>query len=75
MQQLKLDPIGDSSLLTRAEQICQGYGCSRSADTFYIALAEQLAHQGTTELITFDVDQSKMAAAFAPIVSVRLLSM
>ncbi len=30
----------DASLLLRAEQIRRGYGCSRSADCFYLALAE-----------------------------------
>ena len=45
---------GDASLLPRAEEIRSGYGCSRSADGLYIALAEELAKSGTAELLTFD---------------------
>ncbi len=64
---------GDTALLARAEQIRQGYGCSRSADCFYIALAEQLALSGISELITFDAGQEKQAAA-SPGVTVTLLT-
>lgn len=64
---------GDRSLLARAEQLRQGYGCSRSADGFYIALAERLAATGPSELLTFDVGQQKQAAAHAPAVIATLL--
>lgn len=64
---------GDITLLARAEQLRQGYGCSRSADCFYIALAEQLALSGTVELITFDAGQQRQAAA-SPGVTVTLLT-
>ena len=35
-------PNGEASLVIRAEQIRSGYGCSRSADGIFIALAEEL---------------------------------
>jgi len=67
-------PNGDGALLARAEQLRQGYGCSRSADGFYIALAESLAATGPSELLTFDVGQQKQAIAHAPTVTVTLLT-
>lgn len=66
-------PSGDASLAWRAEQIRSGYGCSRSADGLYIALAEQLAQTGPAELVTFDAGMPSQAAATAPSVVVRLL--
>ncbi len=67
-------PSGDGALLVRAEQLRQGYGCSRSADGFYIALAEHLATAGPSELLTFDIGQQKQAVAHAPTVTVTLLT-
>ena len=64
---------GDASLIARAERIRQGYGCSRSADSLYIALAEQLAASGPAELLTFDAGQQRQAAENAPSVTVTLL--
>jgi len=64
---------GDAVLISRAEQIRQGYGCSRSADSFYIALAELLAIAGPSELLTFDRGQ-QMHAALPPGVTVILLT-
>lgn len=66
-------PSGDASLTWRAEQIRGSYGCSRSADGLYIALAEQLAQAGPAELVTFDAGMQSQAAAAAPSVVVRLL--
>jgi predicted nucleic acid-binding protein len=66
-------PNGDGSLIARAEQIRQGYGCSRSADGLYIALTEQLAAGGTTEILTFDSGMENQAKANALAVKVRLL--
>jgi predicted nucleic acid-binding protein len=66
-------PGGDGALTWRAEQIRGTYGCSRSADGLYIALAEQLARTGPAELVTFDAGMQQQAAATAPIVTVRLL--
>ena len=65
---------GDIVLLIRAEQMRQGYGCSHSADCFYLALAEQLAASGPSELLTFDAGQQKQAAAVSPNVTVTLLT-
>ena len=65
---------GDASLIAAAERIREGYGCSRSADSMYIALAEQLAESGSVELLTFDAAQARQAAAAAPSVTVTLLA-
>jgi predicted nucleic acid-binding protein len=65
-------PNGDGSLVNRAEEIRKSYGCSRSADGIYLALAEELAGNGTAELLTFDsglVNQARHASG----VAVRLL--
>jgi predicted nucleic acid-binding protein len=67
-------PNGDASLITRAEQTGTGYGCSRSADGLYIALAEELARTQTTYLFTFDADLQKQAARNASAVNVHLLT-
>jgi len=66
-------PNGDASLVARAEQIRQGYGCSRSADGLYIALTEVLAAGGTTEILIFDGGMENQAKANAPTVKARLL--
>lgn len=66
--------VGDSSLIKRAEEIRDGYGCSRSSDGFYIALAEELAKTRTTELLTFDKGFINQAAKNAPTITVTLLS-
>jgi predicted nucleic acid-binding protein len=65
---------GDASLIAAAERIRAGYGCSRSADSMYIALAEELAARGPVELLTFDAAQARQAAATAPSVTVTLLT-
>ncbi len=65
---------GDTALLDRAEQMRQGYGCSRSADCFYLALAEHLAVSQPSGLLTFDMGQQTQAAAVAPTVVVTLLT-
>jgi hypothetical protein len=67
-------PSGDLALIERAEQIRGSYGCSRSADGLYIALAEQLAQSGPAELVTFDAGMLPQAATAAPTVTVRLLT-
>lgn len=71
--QIAPPPSGDFSLAIRAEASRQGYGCSRSADGLYIALAEELAQQVPTELVTFDQGIVKQAARNAPAVKVHLL--
>jgi len=66
-------PAGDVSLISRAQAISSGYGCSRSADALYIALAESLAATLPTVLLTFDADLPKQAASHAPTLTVKLL--
>ena len=66
-------PGGEDSLIRRADQICESYGASRSNDSLYMALAEQLSQTYVTHLLTFDQDMSKQAARNAPGVSVQLL--
>lgn len=67
-------PNGDWTLVARAEQIRSGYGCSRSADGLYLALAEELAAVGTPEIVTFDAGLPNHAGANAPSVNVILLT-
>jgi predicted nucleic acid-binding protein len=67
-------PNGEASLILRAAQIRASYGCSRSADALYIALAEELSQTYTTRLLTFDQDLPKQAAQNAPTVNVHLLT-
>ncbi len=67
-------PNGDVSLILRADQICTGYGASRSADAIYIALAEELSRVCPARLLTFDRDLVKQAARNAPTVNVHLLT-
>lgn len=74
MKAILLPPYGDIALLTRAKEIRDGYGCSRSSDSIYIALAEELGKTGLTELLTFDKDVINQAAKNAPSVMVNLLS-
>lgn len=74
MQGVLPPPNGERSLLLRAEQLRDGYGCSRSADSLYIALAEELAQRGQTRLLTFDQGLPNQAARNAPTVSVHLLT-
>jgi predicted nucleic acid-binding protein len=66
-------PNGEASLVARAEQMRSGFGCSRSADGLFIALAEELTASRTTELLTFDTGIPNQVRRNAPTVSVRLL--
>ncbi len=67
-------PRGDFSLIARAEAVRESYGCSRSADGLYIALAEELAQSGVAELLTFDQGLVNQVAKNAPTVKVNLLT-
>lgn len=67
-------PSGEASLILRADQIRAGYGCSRSADALYVALAEELSQTYITRLLTFDQDLPKQVARHAPTVNVHLLT-
>ncbi|MGH9752972.1 MAG: hypothetical protein ACREA2_09325 [Blastocatellia bacterium] len=64
---------GDAPLIRRAKEIQSGYGCSRSADSLYIALTEALASSGAAELLTLDAGFINQAAKNAPSVKVNLL--
>jgi predicted nucleic acid-binding protein len=66
-------PGGDAALITKAEEMREGYGCGRSADSIYLALACELAQSDTVELLTFDRDLQKQAAKKAPSITVNLL--
>jgi predicted nucleic acid-binding protein len=66
-------PEGEGALVIRSAAIRVGYGCSRSADSIYIALAETLAQKRQTVLITFDQGIPKHAATNAPTVIVKVL--
>jgi predicted nucleic acid-binding protein len=73
MRDILPPPHGDVSLIHRADQIRAGYGCSRSADAFYIALAEELGQYCPTVLLTFDKDLPNQVARNAAGVIVNLL--
>ena len=71
---LQPPPGGDAMLIRRGYEICDGYGCSRSADAVYIALAEQLLRTRPTVLLTFDQGVPNQVSKNAPTVTVRLLT-
>jgi|SRR5882672_8026884 len=64
---------GDAPLIQRAKEIRSGYGCSRSADSLYIALTEVLGRAGAAELLTLDEGFVNQAAKNAPSVKINLL--
>ncbi len=66
-------PNGDAALVNKAEELRSGYGCSRSADSIYLALAWELEQSVATELLTFDEDLEKQAVKNAPSLKVNLL--
>lgn len=66
-------PNGEAALIRRAAAIRSGYGCSRSSDGIYLALAEELAQTRTTHLLTLDTGLPNQAARNAPTVNVHLL--
>lgn len=71
---IELSPNGEAFLLKRAVEIRQGYGCSRSSDSLYLALAEELTANYDTEIVTFDKGFINQAAKNAPTVKVNLLT-
>jgi predicted nucleic acid-binding protein len=74
VMQTVLSPIGgDITLMKRAEEIRGALSCRHCTDGLYLALAEELAKQGATELLTFDEGQAKQAAAAVPQITVNLL--
>ena len=72
-QMKAIKTISDADLIKRAFEIQQSYGCSRSADSIYIALAEHLAQSNTVEIVTFDGGLVNQAAKNAPTVKVNVL--
>ncbi len=74
MTSINPPPNGDRALIARAEQIADSYGCSRSADGLYIALAEELSHTRPTILVTFDQGMPNQAARNAPTVTIQILT-
>lgn len=66
-------PDDETNLVKRAVEIRKSYGCSRSSDGLYIALAEDLANTRTAELLTFDRGMINQAAKNAPTVTVKVL--
>jgi predicted nucleic acid-binding protein len=73
MRNINPPPLGDASLITRADQILNSMGCSHTADSFYLALAEQLQASRTTTVVTFDEGMDAHAKATAATVQVELL--
>jgi predicted nucleic acid-binding protein len=73
MQAVQPPPGGEFSLIPRAEQIRATYGCSRSADSIYLALVEKLTSFGNAEIVTFDSRMSNQAKKNAPSVRVNFL--
>lgn len=73
MQDILPPPRGEVAILARANEIQDGYGCSRTSDSFYIALAEHLQTLGTAELATTDAGMKTQAQSKAPSVIVDLL--
>lgn len=66
-------PKNEMDLVVRANKIRQSYGCSRSADGLYIALAEDLEKIGTVVLLTLDKGMTNQAEKNAPTVTVKVL--
>jgi len=75
MTQVLSAPHGEAGLIMDAERFRIGYGCSRSADGLYLALAEQLAKTIPTTLLTFDIALRSQATLKAPTVNVHLLTL
>jgi predicted nucleic acid-binding protein len=73
MQMILPPPGGEASLIARAKEIRSGYGCSRSSDSIYIALTEELTKRGSAEFLTFDGDTVNQIAKNALTVKVNLL--
>lgn len=73
MESILPPPDGESALVDRAFQIGASYGCSRSADSVYIALTEALSQTRPTVLLTFDQGLPNQASKNASTVTVRVL--
>ena len=70
-----LPPLnGEVSLVAPAESIRNNYGCSRSADGIYIALAEMLGLLMPSAILMFDKGMQKQAVENSPSVTIQTLS-
>ena len=67
-------PLNDAVLMKRAVEIRENYGCSRSSDGLYIALAEELSKTANVEILTFDKGFTNQIANNAPTVKLNLLT-
>ncbi|MGQ0541749.1 MAG: type II toxin-antitoxin system VapC family toxin [Blastocatellia bacterium] len=65
---------GDAALVPNAERIRSSYGCSRTADSLYLAYAEQLAKTRRVELLTLDAGMVNHASKCSPTVSVNMIT-
>lgn len=64
MKSLNPPAGGDGALVLPAARLSAGYTCSKSNDSVYLALAEQLAADGeVVEVVTFDDDQARRVAS------------
>lgn len=72
-QMKTIQTLPDAQFIQRAKEIQKSYGCSRSADSIYISLAEELAKTRTAELFTLDRGMVNQAAKNAPTVTVKVL--
>ncbi len=63
---------GNASLVKRAIEILGSYGCSRSSDSFYLALAEDLADNKTVELLTLDNGMMNQASKNALAITIKV---
>lgn len=62
MKSLNPPAGGDGALVLPAARLSAGYTCSKSNDSVYLALAEQLAADGeVVQVVTFDDDQARRA--------------
>ncbi|MCC7307365.1 MAG: PIN domain-containing protein [Acidobacteria bacterium] len=61
----------EAGLVRRAIEVRASYGCSRSSDSLYTALAESLASKNSVEIFTLDAGMTNQAAKDAPSVVVR----
>ena len=60
--------------LSGGRRHCTSYGCSRSADGIYVALAEILAQTMPTVILTFDQNMQNQITRNAPTVTVQVLT-
>jgi predicted nucleic acid-binding protein len=63
----------DADLIKRATEIHDSLGCSRSADSIYIALAEKLSKNNSVEILTFDKGFVNHVSSTVPNVKINLL--